>query len=139
MSKLLDIGEVVKQSGLPASTLRFYEEKGLIRSVARRGLRRQYEAKVMQQLGLIALGRSAGFALDEIAQMVSPEGARIDRAQLRQKAEMLDEQIKRLTAMRNGLLHAIDCQAPSHLECPNFQRWLRLASKGHFARNESAQ
>jgi len=136
MAKLLDISEVVKQSGLAASTLRFYEEKGLIRSVARRGLRRQYEAQVLQQLGLIALGRSAGFALDEIAQMVSPDGMRIDRDQLRHKAELLDEQIKRLTAMRNGLLHAIDCQAPSHLECPSFQRLIRLASKGHFAVKE---
>lgn len=133
MAKLLDISEVAKQSGLAASTLRFYEEKGLIRAVARRGLRRQYESQVLQQLGLIALGRSAGFALDEIAQMVSPDGTRIDRDQLRHKAELLDEQIKRLTAMRNGLLHAIDCKAPSHLECPSFQRLIRLASKGHFA------
>ena len=36
----MDITEVAKRSGVPASTLRFYEEKGLIASVGRRGLRR---------------------------------------------------------------------------------------------------
>ena len=40
----LDIGEVAKQAGLPPSTLRYYEEKGLIRSVGRRGLRRAFDA-----------------------------------------------------------------------------------------------
>lgn len=57
----MDISEVAKRSGVPASTLRFYEEKGLIVSVGRHGLRRQYNANVLEQLALIALGRSAVF------------------------------------------------------------------------------
>ena len=65
----LDIGEVAKRAGIPASTLRFYEEKGLVASVGRRGLRRQYDPEVLERLALIALGRSAGFSLEEIARM----------------------------------------------------------------------
>jgi DNA-binding transcriptional MerR regulator len=57
----LDIAEVVERSGLPASALRFYEQKGLIRSTGRRGLRRVFPAGVVEKLALIALGRSAGF------------------------------------------------------------------------------
>src|SRR5690606_12774455 len=60
---LPDIAEVSRQSGVPASTLRFYEEKGLIASVGRKGLRRQFEASVYDRLALIALGRAAGFSL----------------------------------------------------------------------------
>jgi DNA-binding transcriptional MerR regulator len=42
-SDLLDIGEVRSHTGLPASTLHYYERHGLVRSVERAGLRRQYE------------------------------------------------------------------------------------------------
>ena len=70
----LDIAEVAQRSGVPASTLRFYEEKGLIASSGRRGLRRQFDAGVLDRLALIALGRAAGFSLDEIALMFVPEG-----------------------------------------------------------------
>ena len=59
-----DIAEVAKRSGVPASTLRYYEEKGLIASTGRRGLKRTFDPDVFEKLGLIALGRAAGFALD---------------------------------------------------------------------------
>jgi DNA-binding transcriptional MerR regulator len=125
----MDISEVAQQSGLPASTLRFYEEKGLIASVGRRGLRRLYAADVVERLALIALGRSAGFSLDEIARMFSPDGRpRIDRKILADKAEELDATIRRLSVMRDGLRHAAICPAPSHMECPKFRRIVRTAS-----------
>lgn len=122
----LDIGEVVKRSGIPASTLRFYEEKGLIRSRGRRGLRRLFDPGVLDQLAMIALGRVAGFSLDDIASMFGPEGQPcIDRQMLVAKAEELDRTIRRLSAMRDGLRHAAVCPAPSHMECPTFVRILR--------------
>ena len=125
-----DIAEVAKSSGVPASTLRYYEEKGLIASSGRRGLRRTFDPDVFERLGLIALGRAAGFALDEIAAMMSPDGPRIDRARLRKKADELDEKIRQLTVMRDGLRHASACRAPSHMECPTFRRILRAAKTG---------
>ena len=72
----LDIGEVSRQSGLPVWTLRFYEEKGLIAAIGRRGLRRQFDAGVLERLALVALGRAAGFSLDDIARMFTPRGTR---------------------------------------------------------------
>ena len=128
---MLDINEVARRSGLPASTLRFYEEKGLIASVGRRGLRRVFGPGVLERLALVALGRSAGFSLDEIAAMFAPDGRpRIERKVLAAKAKDLDTTIRRLTAMRDGLRHAAACPAPSHLECPTFRRLLGLASTG---------
>ncbi len=127
----IDIAEVAQRSGLPASALRFYEEKGLIVSTGRRGMRRLFDAGVLERLALIALGRAAGFTLDEIAQMFAPGGpAHIDREQLARKADELDRTIQRLTAMRDGLRHAAACPAPSPMECPKFRRIVRLAGTG---------
>ena len=121
----LDIASVAQRSGLPASTLRHYEAKGLIASVGRYGLRRVFDGGVLERLSLIALGRAAGFALDEIAAMFPPGGGvRIDRAKLAAKADELDLTIHRLGSLRDGLRHASRCPAPSHLECPTFRRLL---------------
>jgi len=127
----VDIGEVAQRSRVPASTLRFYEEKGLIASIGRQGLRRVFDPGVLEQLALIALGRGAGFSLDEIALMFAPGGRpRIDRRLLTAKAQELDRAIRELTAMRDGLRHAAACPAPSHMECPTFRRFLRAAASG---------
>jgi len=127
----LDIAEVAEQSGLPASALRYYEEKGLIKSIGRRGLRRVFPAGVIEKLALISLGRSAGFSLEDIAGMFAPDGRlRIDRTKLAAKAKELDATIRRLTAMRDGLRHAVNCKAPSHMECPKFRRIVHAAASG---------
>ena len=127
----LDIGEVAQRARIPASTLRFYEEKGLVASVGRSGLRRQFDPDVLERLALIALGRSAGFSLDEILRMFAPDGGvRIERQMLNDKASDLDFTIRRLSAMRDGLRHAAVCRAPSHMECPTFRRLLKVASVG---------
>jgi DNA-binding transcriptional MerR regulator len=127
----MDIAEVAKRSGVPASTLRFYEDKGLIASVGRQGLRRVFGPGVLERLALIALGRSAGFSLDEIARMFAPDGRpKIDGNMLAAKAKELDETIRKLSAMRDGLRHAAVCPAPSHMECPTFRRLLEGAASG---------
>ncbi|MFF4800766.1 helix-turn-helix domain-containing protein [Streptomyces sp. NPDC001351] len=127
----LDIAEVVQRAGVPASTLRFYEEKGLIAASGRRGLRRQYDPAVLDRLALIAMGRTAGFSLDEIARMFAPDGQpRIDRQVLAAKAEELDRTIRELGVLRDSLRHAAACPAPSHMECPTFRRLLRATASG---------
>ena len=127
----MDISEVAQRSGVPASTLRFYEEKGLIASTGRQGLRRRFDSGVLERLALIALGSAAGFSLDEIARMFAPDGRpSIDRQMLAAKAQQLDDTIRKLSAMRDGLRHAAACPAPSHMECPTFRRLLAAAASG---------
>ncbi|MFA5941351.1 MAG: helix-turn-helix domain-containing protein [Sinimarinibacterium sp.] len=127
----MDITKVARQSGVAPSALRFYEEKGLIASIGRRGLRRQFDSSVLERLALIALGRAAGFSLEEIALMFAPDGRpRIDRQMLADRADQLDRTIRKLSAMREGLRHAAVCPAPSHMECPKFRRILRAAAGG---------
>ncbi|MBE8718176.1 helix-turn-helix domain-containing protein [Cellvibrio polysaccharolyticus] len=118
----MDIAEVARQSGVPASTLRFYEEKGLISSIGRQGLRRVFSSNILERLALIALGRSAGFSLDEIARMIGAKGnPTIDRDLLTNKANELDKTIQKLTAMRDDLRYAAVCFAPSYVERPKFR------------------
>ncbi|MGO1118998.1 helix-turn-helix domain-containing protein [Rhodovibrionaceae bacterium A322] len=130
--KNLDIGELAAQSGLPPSTLRYYEEKGLITSLGRQGLRRQFGPDSPLRLALIALGKSAGFSLDEIAEMFGEDNQpKVPREELHKRADALERQIRNLTTLQNALRHVADCSAPSHLECPKFQQLLRLAAHHH--------
>lgn len=127
----MNISEVVKKTGIPASTLRYYEEKGLIKSVGRNGLQRNFPEAVIEKLALISLAQSADFSLDEILMMFSSDGNNlIDRKKLLDKATQIDETIKRLTMMSNSLKHAAVCKAPSHVECPSFKRLMKAALQG---------
>lgn len=129
--KDLDIAEVARASGMAASALRFYEERGLIAPIGRHGLRRLFDPGVLERLKLIALGRAAGFSLQEIAAMFAPDGRpRIDRRKLAIRADELDRTIRELGALRDGLRHAAACPARDHLECPSFRRLLRAAGSG---------
>jgi DNA-binding transcriptional MerR regulator len=127
----IDIAEVVRRTGLAASTLRYYEAQGLIAAAGRHGLRRQYQPQVLQQLALITLGRTAGFSLAEIRRMLGDGGSlEVDRKALQRKADELDRSIRLMTALREGLRHVAQCPAPQHLECPKFQQILRLHMAG---------
>ena len=127
--KELVIGEVVRRSGVAASTLRYYEDKGLIRSVGRRGLSRVFRADVLDKLALIALAQSLMFSLDDIAPMVQGDGLTdLDRTRLLHKAAELDGLIGRLGAARDELRRAAACPAPRHADCPSFQNLLDTAA-----------
>lgn len=128
--KVLDIADVSEQSGLRPSTIRYYEEIGLIKSIGRHGIRRQFGPETILQLSLIALGKSAGLSLAEIAGMFGNDGVPdLPRAVLHTRADDLDRQIRKMTTLRNALRHVADCPAPTHLECPTFRRLLRVV--GH--------
>lgn len=127
----MDISEVAKRTGVSAATLRYYEKRGLIVSLAARGSRRQFAVEVLDQLALVALGQVAGLSLDEIHLMLSPNGQpNIDRKLLTAKANKLDATIRQLSAVRRGLRHAAVCPAPSHAECPTFKKLLKAAASG---------
>lgn len=133
----LDIAEVSRRAGVPASTLRYYESRGLIASTGRHGLRRQFDPGVLERLALIALGRAAGFSLDEIARMFGPDGRPdIDRAMLAGKADELDRKIAELAVLRDSLRHAAACPAPRHTECPTFRAILHDALSGRIPRRQ---
>ncbi|GAB2941696.1 MerR family transcriptional regulator [Hafnia psychrotolerans] len=123
MIKVLDIGVVAKRSGVMPSKLRYYEKKGLIKSVGRHGLRRQYAESVVKKLQLIALGQVAGFTLDEIAKMFETQDKlSIDREQLHTRAQEIDKTIRKLQILSLGLKHIAKCTAQDHTQCAEFNK-----------------
>lgn len=127
---MLDISEVARQTGLPASTLRYYEDIGLIQSVGRRGLRRQFDPPVVTQLALISLGKLAGFSLDEVGAMFAKDGTpQLPRGELHLRADQLDAQIKGLMRLRDALRHVAECPADDHMDCPKFRRLMQFAAR----------
>jgi DNA-binding transcriptional MerR regulator len=136
----MDIAEVARRSGIPASALRYYEGKGLIASTGRSGLRRVFGPDVIDRLALISLGSAAGLSLEEIGRMFMPDGRpRVDRDLLSAKADELDRTIRKLSAVRDGLRHAAACRASDHLECPTFRRLMGIALGAARSRRKTAK
>jgi DNA-binding transcriptional MerR regulator len=126
----MDIAQVAKRTGIASSTLRYYEQRGLIRSLGPAGARRQFPAKVLDDLALIALGQAGGLSLDEIQSMLTPTGPVIDRQLLAAKANEIDATIRQLRAISRGLKHAAVCPAKSHAACATFRGLLKAAASG---------
>ena len=119
----LDIAEVAERSGLAPSALRFYEKRGLIAPAGRNGLRRTYQPEILPRLALISCARGAGFTIAEIARfLVATPGDAELRARMAEKARHLEDDIARLTRMRDSLRHASTCDHEPLVECPDFKR-----------------
>lgn len=133
---LLDIAEIARRSGFSASTLRYYEEIGLIQSLGRKGLRRVFGLQTLVQLSVISLAKNAGFSLDDISAMFGPDGQpQRNRAELHARADALDLHIRKLSGLSDMLRHTADCPHPDPLDCPKFLRLLGVATR-HQKRNK---
>jgi DNA-binding transcriptional MerR regulator len=95
----MKIGELAQRSGIPASTIRYYEKEGLLPK-AQRGTNgyRVYRANALERLDLIQLGQKLGFSLDTIRSVAALHGAALTDALLGQLDARLQE-IDRLRAI----------------------------------------
>jgi MerR family redox-sensitive transcriptional activator SoxR len=122
----LDIAEVAEQTGMTASALRFYERRGLIESSGRNGLRRTFRRDVVDRIVLIGCAQTAGFTLAQIARfLIATPGDAELRERMTAKARDLDQDIDRLTRMRDSLRHASTCTHTPLIECPEFKFRIR--------------
>ncbi|HEY1826958.1 MAG TPA: MerR family transcriptional regulator, partial [Acidimicrobiales bacterium] len=119
--ELLDIGEVRERTGLPVSTLHFYERHGLIKSAGRVGLRRQYRPEVLEQLAVVVLCQQAGFTLEEIGALLTRGGGGAWKNLVRAKLDQVTAQLESLQQVERGLLHALECPSDNVLRCEHFR------------------
>ncbi|MBE0179789.1 transcriptional regulator, partial [Klebsiella aerogenes] len=78
---------------------------------------------VLTKLELIVLGQAAGFSISEIAGIFNADGKiAIDNQRLEQRAQEIDNTIRRLQLLSQGLKHAARCTAPEHTQCPEFKQ-----------------
>ncbi len=120
---MLTISEVSRRSGVAASALRFYEEKGLIRSERAGSGHRRYSRDVLRRIAFIVFAQRIGMSLDEIAVELArlpagrvPEGS--DWARLSKGwTARIDERIVELERLREGLTGCIGCGCLSLSRC----------------------
>jgi DNA-binding transcriptional MerR regulator len=127
MTDLLDIGDVASRSGMPPSTLRFYEREGLIESAERKGLRRQFDAGVLDILAVVALCRQAGFSLAEIQSLLATGGDPGWKGLAARKRDEVRAQIERMAMVADRLDHAMTCPSSNLFECEHFKAALQEA------------
>ncbi|MBI4907540.1 MAG: redox-sensitive transcriptional activator SoxR [Acidobacteria bacterium] len=129
MPTLLTISEVSRRSGVAASALRFYEERGLIKSERAGSGHRRYPRAVLRRISFIVFAQRVGMTLDEVSEELAklpegrvPEGA--DWAALSGSwTSRIDERIALLTRLRENLTGCIGCGCLSLERC-------RLANPG---------
>lgn len=111
---------------MPASTLHFYESRGLIRSGRTPGNQRQYPRSVLRRLGVIRAAQRVGIPLTEIAAALEqlPDGRTPTDRDWQRLARFwrrdLDDRIARLTLLRDRLTGCIGCGCLSVKACPLF-------------------
>jgi MerR family redox-sensitive transcriptional activator SoxR len=117
--RLLTIGELASTTGIAATALRYYEQRGLLAPVIRVGGQRRYDSSSVARLMVITFCRFAGLSLDDIAAVVNDESP--DRSTTKRIAarhvESIDEQIVRLRLARQMMQAAATCTCASPESC----------------------
>jgi MerR family redox-sensitive transcriptional activator SoxR len=122
-SGLITIGQLSLESGLPASTIRYWERVGVLPKPLRvSGQRRYARLEGLQRLAVLRLAQLCGFRLEEMRELVhgfevdaSPSRRWQDLA--RQKQAEIDQQIARLEAMRRVVKRVMKCKCLNWVEC----------------------
>ena len=123
MSPLLTIGEVSRRSGVAASALRFYEDRGLIRSERAGSGHRRYQRPVLRRIAFIVFAQRVGLTLEEIGDELAKlpgdhAPTRRDWSRLsRTWTERIDARIAELERLKVGLTECIGCGCLSLQRC----------------------
>lgn len=138
--RMMTVGEVAQRSGLPVSTIHFYESKGLIASTRNAGNQRRFAAITLRSIAIIKVAQRTGIPLEEIKQTLGdyPAGSKLTARQWRAMSlrwrNSLDKRIERLTRLRDELDGCIGCGCLSLKECPLRNPGDELAAQGPGAR-----
>src|SRR3954453_4323502 len=123
MAEPLTIGQVAKRAAVAPSALRFYEERGLIRSERTGASHRRYQRSVIRRVAFIVFAQRIGLTLDEVGAELAklPENrvpTRADWAELSSSwTARIDERIAELERLRAGLTECIGCGCLSLGRC----------------------
>jgi MerR family redox-sensitive transcriptional activator SoxR len=115
----LTIGDVARRADVAATTLRYYEQIGLIPAPARVGGQRRYDDSVVARLEVIRVCKSAGFTLDEIRLLFGDDvpGRPASRALAETKLSAIDARITELRRAREIVEWGMKCGCPSIDAC----------------------
>jgi MerR family transcriptional regulator, redox-sensitive transcriptional activator SoxR len=118
----MTIGNLAAESGMPASTIRYWERIGVLPKPLRVSGQRRYGPDAVQRLAVLRLAQSCGFHLDEMRHLLHGFGVGVKPPRrwqelAQRKQQELDEQIARLRAMRRVVDRVMQCQCLDLSEC----------------------
>jgi MerR family redox-sensitive transcriptional activator SoxR len=118
----MTIGELAAQSGMPASTIRYWERVGVLPKPGRVSGQRRYSPDAINRLAVLRLAQACGFRLDEMRQLLHGFGSGVTPSRrwqelARGKQQEIDEQMARLKAMRRLVDRVLQCQCVELPEC----------------------
>src|SRR6202453_4054612 len=115
MATGLTIGKVADETGVAATTLRYYEQIGRVPVPVRVGGQRRYEESVLARLEVIGLCKAAGFTLDEIQVLFADDapGRPASRALAEVKLTEIDARMESLARARAVIESRIRSTRPS--------------------------
>ena len=120
----MNVGMAAERSGLPAKTVRYYEEIGLVAPARRENGYRDYDERDVSRLAFVQRARALGFSIGECRELLTlQEDGHSARAEVRRLAEDhvrgIGEKIAALEAMRARLARLIEaCRAEAGEDCP---------------------
>lgn len=136
MTTLLTIGDAAARTGLPAKTIRYYEDIGLVTPLrAANGYRAFGEAEI-HNLTFIARARALGFSVEECRALLAlyQDRGRASaevKAIARQHLAEIEAKIADLAAMRDTLSHLVaTCAGDDRPDCPILEDLARPGAKG---------
>jgi MerR family redox-sensitive transcriptional activator SoxR len=134
--RFITIGRLAERTGVAVSALRFYEEKGLLRSLRTRGNQRRFLRSDIRRVSFILIAQKLGLALAEIEQQLAqlPQGRAptlSDWQQISRRMRFeIDQRINLLTRTRNQLDQCIGCGCLSLQKCQLYNKDDRMGAKG---------
>lgn len=133
---VLSVGELSKRSGIPISTIHFYEEKGIISSFRNSGNQRQFLRESLRIISLVKAAQGIGYSLDEIKLMLDklPKDRKLIDADWTRISKIwrkeIESKIKALIQIKDHLDKCIGCGCLSLTECPLRNPEDKLSRKG---------
>ncbi len=135
----LSVGFVAKRCGVNVSTLHFYEEKGLIKSLRNQGNQRRFKKDVLRRISIIKAAQKVGVSLNDIKKAFEslPDNRTPDTKDWEQLATQwqgqLNARIHYLENLRDSLSGCIGCGCLSMKNCPIYNEGDKLALEGNGA------
>lgn len=136
METVLTISEIARRSGVAASALRFYEDRGLIKSERAGSGHRRFQRSVLRRIAFIVFAQRIGLSLEEIGEElaklpVDRTPTRRDWSRLSGKwLKRIDERIAEMQRLRDGLTSCIGCGCLSFDHCRMANPEDRVGIKG---------
>jgi DNA-binding transcriptional MerR regulator len=107
---MMAIGEVAARAGVPTSTVRYYDRRGLLAADGRTSGHRRYSEESLRRLVFIGMLQDAGLSLDDIIGVLNATDVKEWKAIGRARLAALDEEIAKLQAARSYLAGALLCR-----------------------------